>query len=102
MKRWIWALVAGSLLTATVCVAQEQTPLAGPQVDCAGAVLMELETGTLLFEQGAHQQLEPASVTKVMSMLLVMEAITQGRTTLEDVVTVSARAASMGGSQVYL
>ena len=63
---------------------------------------MEKETGTLLYEQNAHDKLEPASVTKVMTLLLVVEAIDDGRLSLDDLVTVSARAASMGGSQVYL
>ena len=63
---------------------------------------MEKETGTLLYEQNPHEQLEPASVTKVMTLLLVMEALDSGRLSLEDTVTVSAFAAGMGGSQVYL
>ena len=63
---------------------------------------MEKETGTLLYEEHAHDKLEPASVTKVMTLLLVMEALDEGRLSLEDMVTVSAHAASMGGSQVYL
>lgn len=66
------------------------------------AVLMEKETGSLLYEQDAHKKLEPASVTKVMTLLLVMEALEQGAFTTETPVRVSARAASMGGSQVYL
>ena len=63
---------------------------------------MEKETGTVLYEQNAHEQLEPASVTKVMTLLLVMEALDAGQLTLEEPVTVSAYAAGMGGSQVYL
>ncbi len=63
---------------------------------------MEKHTGTVLYEKNAHERLEPASVTKVMTMLLIMEALEDGRISLEDTVTVSAHAASMGGSQVYL
>ena len=79
--------------------AEGDSPLS---LSCASAVLMEKETGTLLFEENAHEKLEPASVTKVMTLLLVMEAVDSGRLSLEDTVTVSAYAAGMGGSQVYL
>lgn len=69
---------------------------------CASAILMEKETGTVLYEQSSHEKLQPASVTKVMTLLLVMEALDEGRITKEDMVSVSAYASSMGGSQVYL
>ena len=70
--------------------------------DAKALILMEAETGTVLYEKNADQALPPASVTKVMSMLLVMEAVDSGKITLEDMVTVSEYAANMGGSQVYL
>ena len=66
------------------------------------AILIELETGTVLYEKDADTKRQPASVTKVMTMLLIMEAIDSGKLTMDDTVTVSAYAASMGGSQVYL
>ena len=66
------------------------------------ALLMEKETGEILFAENEHEALPPASVTKIMTMLLVMEAIDDGAISTEDVVTVSAHAASMGGSQVFL
>ncbi len=68
----------------------------------ASALLMEKETGTVLLQQNAHQKLEPASVTKIMTLLLVMEAVDSGRLSLDESVPVSAHAAGMGGSQVYL
>ena len=68
----------------------------------ASALLMEKETGTVLLQQNAHQKLEPASVTKIMTLLLVMEAVDSGRLSLDEPVPVSAHAAGMGGSQVYL
>lgn len=68
----------------------------------ASALLMEKETGAVLLQQNAHQKLEPASVTKVMTLLLVMEAVDSGRLSLDESVPVSAHAAGMGGSQVYL
>ena len=67
-----------------------------------GAVLMDAATGTVLYEQNAHEKLHPASVTKVMTMLLVMEALDQGKITLTDTVTASQTAAAKGGSQIYL
>lgn len=69
---------------------------------CKSALLMEASTGKILFEQNADEALPPASVTKVMTLLLVMEAIADGRLHYEDTVTASAHACSMGGSQIYL
>jgi D-alanyl-D-alanine carboxypeptidase (penicillin-binding protein 5/6) len=66
------------------------------------AVLMEKETGELLYEKGAHERHAPASVTKVMTLLLIVEDIENGKIALGDTVTASARAASFGGSCVYL
>ena len=103
MKRFS-ALLLAALLTAAALPAASAEGASAPalSLSCASAVLMEKETGTLLYEQNAHEQLEPASVTKVMTLLLVMEAVDSGRVSLEDTVTVSAYAAGMGGSQVYL
>lgn len=78
---------------------EDNMPLA---LSSASALLMEKETGTVLLQQNAHQKLEPASVTKVMTLLLVMEAVDSGRLSLDESVPVSAHAAGMGGSQVYL
>lgn len=72
------------------------------QVGGKSAVLMDLATGTVLFEQNANEPLAPASVTKVMTMLLVMEAIDSGKIRWEDPVTTSEAAAAKGGSQIYL
>ncbi len=70
--------------------------------DCRGAILMEASTGQVLYEQNADEAMPPASVTKIMTLLLVMEAIAAGSLNWEDTVTASARAASMGGSQIFL
>ena len=94
--------LAAALLAAALLLLPAQAAGAAPAVDAAAAVLMEKETGTILYEQNAHDKLEPASVTKVMTLLLVLEAVDDGRLALEDMVAVSAHAASMGGSQVYL
>ena len=71
-------------------------------VAAKSAVLMDVETGTVLYEQNAHEPLAPASVTKVMTMLLIMEAIDSGKITWDDSVTASETAAAKGGSQVFL
>lgn len=72
------------------------------KLPCKSAVLMEANTGTVLYRQNAEEALPPASVTKIMTLLLVMEAIDADTVRLDDTVTASANAASMGGSQVYL
>ena len=74
----------------------------GFTVDARGAILIEAETGTVLFEQNADAAYSPASVTKIMTLLLVMEAIESQKIALTDQVSVSENAASMGGSQVFL
>ena len=74
----------------------------GMEIDCIGAILMDAKTGTVFYEKNADEALPPASVTKIMTLLLVMEAIDEGRIKLTDRVSASANAASMGGSQVYL
>ena len=71
-------------------------------LDCASAVLMEASTGTVLFEQNPDLLCPPASITKIMTLLLVMEAIEEGKLKTDDMVTAGAHAASMGGSQIYL
>lgn len=77
-------------------------PARALDVPAPAAVLMEKETGTVLFAKNAHEKLEPASVTKVMTVLLVMEAIASGSLKESDTVTASAHACSMGGSQIWL
>lgn len=75
-----------------------------PQMELSAksAVLMEASTGKVLFEKSSHDRLPPASVTKIMTMLLVMEALDNGQIKLDDAVRTSGLAASMGGSQVFL
>ena len=98
MKKGISALLAlASALLLCLPVHAVDLP-----VEAGAALLMEKETGQVLFAENEHEKREPASVTKVMTLLLVMEAIDRGELHYEDVVTVSAYAASMGGSQVYL
>ena len=97
MKRgkWIIWVLAVLLLPLRVSAAE-------PKVPAKSAVLMDVATGQLLFEQNAHEPLAPASVTKVMTMLLIMEAIADGRIGWDDLVTASENAAAKGGSQIFL
>ena len=91
MKKWILLLFAFLALTSAA---------GAVEVDAPSALLMEKETGTVLFAKDEHAKLEPASVTKVMTLLLTMEAIDSGVLTYDTVVTASAHACSMGGSQI--
>ena len=104
MKRICALLLTAALLTGPAAAAGETAEAAQPALDlsAASAVLMEKETGTILYEQNPHDKLEPASVTKVMTLLLIMEALDAGTITKATMVPVSATAAGMGGSQVYL
>ena len=95
MKRTVFSL----LVAFALCVS---AAAAGPAVSCPSALLMEKQTGTVLFAQDEHTPREPASVTKIMTLLLVMEAIDSGALSYDDVVTGSAHAAGMGGSQIWL
>jgi len=76
--------------------------LAAPEVAAPSCILMDATTGTVLYEKEADRPLAPASVTKVMTLLLVMEAIDRGQLQWDDMITASANAAGKGGSQVYL
>ena len=71
-------------------------------ITSGGAILIDQKTGTVLYEHNSHEQLRPASVTKVMTILLIMEAIDNGVISLEDNVPCSEKASSMGGSQIWL
>ncbi len=81
---------------------QERETAAEIEVSAPSAILMEASTGQILFEKDADTQRPPASVTKIMTMLVIFDALEQGKITLEDEVTTSEYAASMGGSQVFL
>ena len=90
------------LLLLTSCLFLLPVSAAGPETNAKAVLLMEKTTGEVLYEENSHEKLEPASVTKVMTMLLTMEALDSGAITLETMVPVSAHAAGMGGSQVYM
>lgn len=98
-------LCLATIFTAALPVSaapQEENGSGTFSLECNSAILMEASTGKVLFEQNADAVCPPASITKIMTLLLVMEAVDAGSLKLEDMVTASAHAASMGGSQVYL
>lgn len=78
---------------------EDNAPLS---VSSKSAILMDVGSGQILYEKNAHDKLPPASVTKVMTMLLICEALDSGKITLDDSVQISDNAASMGGSQIFL
>ena len=98
MKRLL-ALVCAVFL---VLAAAPEARAEGLEVSAKSAVLMDVATGTVLYEKNAHEALAPASVTKVMTMLLIMEAIDSGALHYDDTVTASEAAAAKGGSQIFL
>ena len=98
MKRLLALVCAVFLALAAAPRARAE----GLEVNAKSAVLMDVATGTVLYEKNAHEALAPASVTKVMTMLLIMEAIDSGALRYEDTVTASEAAAAKGGSQIFL
>ena len=105
MKRWLAFLMSlllvSSVFSQTVCAAEE----AGTEellISAKSAVLIDAKSGMVLYEKNAHEPLPPASITKVMTLLLVAEAIDNGELSLTDTVKASAHAVSMGGSQIWL
>lgn len=93
-------------IVVVLCLLLTMLPIpsraAQPEVAGKSALLMDMATGTILYEKNAHEPLPPASVTKVMTMLLIMEAIDSGKIKWDDTVTASENAAAKGGSQIYL
>ena len=99
MKRRVSAFLTLVLLGSILPLSARA---AAPAVEARSALLMDVATGEVLYEHNAHEKLPPASVTKVMTLLLIMEAIDDGSIGWEDSVTVSEAAAAKGGSQIYL
>ncbi|WP_246596317.1 D-alanyl-D-alanine carboxypeptidase family protein [Bacillus alkalicola] len=101
-KSFIVFLVGLYIFTGTITVHGEESGGVNLAEESTSAVLMERDTGEILFEKNSKEQLPPASMTKVMTMLLIMEAIDSGKIKWSDMVRTSERAASMGGSQIFL
>lgn len=96
MKKLLFLVFTFFLFISGVNAAEDLAP------NSKSAILIEQSTGKVLFEKNANEKLAPASMTKVMSMLLIMEAIDSGKINMNDKVTITENAASMGGSQVFL
>ena len=101
MKRCLAILLIVLLLTMNA-LGVKAAPEDAFDLSAESAVLMEPETGTVLYEKDAHSRRSPASVTKIMTLLLIAEAVDSGALKMDDAVTASAAAASMGGSQIWL
>lgn len=97
-QRILSVLLALALMLCVLPAARAE----GVEIAAPSAILMDAATGTILYEKNAHERLAPASVTKIMTLLLVMEALDSGRISWDDMVTASETAAGKGGSQVYL
>ncbi len=116
MKRILSVICAALLLAAVLCQsafaqkpeigaevsAPASAALEGPQIQAPCGILMEASTGTVLYEKNADEARNPASVTKIMTLLLTFDALKSGKIALTDEVVTSAHAKSMGGSQVFL
>lgn len=91
-------------MSRVTCIAQERTQgeNSGIELKSPSAILMEASTGQVVYEKDADTSLHPASITKIMTLILIFDAIKDGKIGLDDEVTVSEYAASMGGSQVFL
>lgn len=91
-------------MSRVTCIAQERTQggNSGIELKSPSAILMEASTGQIIYEKDADTSLHPASITKIMTLILIFDAINDGKIGLDDEVTVSEYAASMGGSQVFL
>ena len=104
----IAAVMVVVMLCGNVVLAEEETPQntvsgsSAVSLSSPSAILMEASTGTVLFEKNPDEVRSPASITKIMTLLLTFEALEKGRIKLEDEVSTSAYAKSMGGSQVFL
>ena len=95
----LFLIIVMSIGSFTMTYGAEALPL---ELESKSALLMDAATGTILYEKNSHEAMPPASVTKVMTMLLIYEAEKAGQFAWEDSVQVSEHAASMGGSQVFL
>ena len=110
MKSFLSILLAAAILLSPLSAsasyllpeADTETSTAELTVSAPSVLLMEVSTGSVIYEKNAHEKLRPASITKIMTLILIFDAIANGQISLNDTVTVSEYAASMGGSQVYL
>jgi len=105
MKRFVSFIVTSFLLTSLwspAALAAEEKNNTDIVSNVKSAILIERDTGTVLYEKNGNEELPPASMTKIMTMLLIMEALDQGKLTWDEKIRTSEYAASMGGSQIFL
>lgn len=93
----VWLTVLITVMSVIVPVKAE-----GPEIEAPCAILTEASTGRVIYEKNADESLHPASITKIMTLLIIFDAVDDGSISPEDTVTISEHAASMGGSQVFL
>ncbi|MCR5146432.1 MAG: serine hydrolase [Clostridia bacterium] len=103
-ENYEWTVINNTVETNSSAEGESNEQVAKDELnlECESAVLIEQNSGQVLYEKNMHEQLRPASVTKVMTVLLIFEALEAGQITLEDKVPCSQNAASMGGSQIWL
>ena len=102
MKRFTSFLLALTIIVGQISIVFADTKEAKLDISSKSAVLMDASTGKILYEKNSHEKLPPASVTKVMTMLLICEALESGKIKEDDDVQISEVASSMGGSQIFL
>ncbi len=100
IEDYTWSATTESIETSNI--ESDSLPNNTLDLQSGGAILIDQKSGQILYEHNSHEQLRPASVTKVMSILLIMEALDSGQISLEDKVPCSEKASSMGGSQIWL
>lgn len=97
LKRFLVFLLCATLFLGNVLPVRAATEITAPS-----AILLEASTGQVIYEKNATERRSPASITKIMTLLLIFEALSEGKVSLQDEVVTSAHAKSMGGSQVFL
>ena len=96
-KRFILTILCIVILSTTVTYAEDSL-----EIDAKSAILMDYNTGEVIYENNSNDKLPPASISKIMTLLLGMEALENGKISLDDKVRISAHASRMGGSQLWL
>lgn len=102
MKKFVGVFLAIIIITCQSTLSFADKNINNISISSKSGVLMDVTSGKILYEKNCHEKLPPASVTKVMTMLLICEAIESGKIKISDEVTISENASSMGGSQIFL
>lgn len=102
MKKLVLGIISLFFMISFVCAEEVKENINTLAPNAKSAILIESSTGKIIYEYNSHEKLEPASMTKMMSLVLIMEAIEKNVITLEQIITVSENASSMGGSQILL